>query len=128
MLSGDFSAIPLTLGGPFQTVNGKPNQVNPALYSKGALAFDQLLPLGQASDGEVNVTDPVSTYSYNENTDRLNYSVTGTQRITLRSFIQYDTQPPSLSSGQFTYHCAGRYHPLFQRAVEPHVGNHAFFG
>jgi hypothetical protein len=29
MLNGDFSAVPITLGPPFATVNGKPNQVSP---------------------------------------------------------------------------------------------------
>jgi hypothetical protein len=51
MLNGDFSAVsPSDLNGPlagvFQTINGKPQQVNTSLFSKGALAIAQSLPLG----------------------------------------------------------------------------------
>jgi hypothetical protein len=47
MLQGDFSAVPQTLGGPFHTANGKPNQVDPALFSPGALAMARVMPQGQ---------------------------------------------------------------------------------
>ena len=39
MLNGDFSAVPVTLGAPFATVNGVPNQVAPSLLSPAAIAI-----------------------------------------------------------------------------------------
>jgi hypothetical protein len=54
MLQGDFSAVVDSTGNsialhgpngqpnPFQTINGKPNQVNPALFSPGAVSLDKL--------------------------------------------------------------------------------------
>ena len=61
MLQGDFSAVPVALGGPFQTVNGKSNQVNPSLFSPGSLAIAASLPLGQdPATGLTNVVSPVA--------------------------------------------------------------------
>src|ERR1700733_4275426 len=39
MLNGDFSAVQTELGAPFATVGGKPNQVNPALFSPAAVTI-----------------------------------------------------------------------------------------
>ena len=100
MLTGDFSAVPLSLGAPFATVNGKPNQVNPALFSHGAAALSQLLPLGGVpSTGQVNVVEPVAKYSYDENTDRIDYAISQAQHITVRSFYLNYNQPTHSTPG-----------------------------
>lgn len=102
MLAGDFSAVPVALGAPFATIDGKPNQVDPSLYSHGALALAQNLPLGQVpATGQVNVVLPTSTYSYNEDTERLDYSISSSQRATLRSFDLDYTQPTKATPGNF---------------------------
>ena len=76
MLQGDFSAVPQTLGGPFQTANGKPNQVDPALFSPGALAMASVMPQGQdASTGEVFYRGPAYRVTYDEGTGRVDYSL-----------------------------------------------------
>lgn len=93
MLQGDFSAVPQALGAPFQTVNGVPNQVNPALFSPGALALDKLLPKGEvASSGQVNYLGPAYKISYDEGTGRLDYAISDKQHAVLRNFIiNYDS-------------------------------------
>ncbi|MGB8537612.1 MAG: carboxypeptidase regulatory-like domain-containing protein [Acidobacteriaceae bacterium] len=99
MLNGDFSAVPAAdLNGPlanvFQTVNGKPNQVNTALFSPGALAIAKSLPLGVTpSTGETNYVSPVQKFTYNENTSRLDYNINPSQRVFLRSFTYLYNQP-----------------------------------
>ena len=98
MLQGDFSAVPQTLGAPFQTINGKPNQVNPALFSRGALALAKLMPTGQvASSGQVNYLGPAYKISYDEGTGRLDYAISDKQHAVLRNFIlNYDS--PSVTT------------------------------
>ncbi len=73
MLNGDFSAVPQTLGGPFQTINGKRNQINSALFSPAAVAISEnALPLGQvASSGQVNYVGAAENYNYDEGTGRI---------------------------------------------------------
>ncbi len=88
MLQGDFSAVAQTLGGPFHTVNGKPNQVDPALFSPGALALAKLMPAGQdASSGEVNYFGPAYKISYDEGTARVDYAISDKHHVVLRNFI-----------------------------------------
>lgn len=100
MLAGDFSAVPLTLAAPFTTINGKPNQVDPSLFSHGAVALSQLLPLGIApSTGQVNVVEPVAHYTYDENTDRVDYALSQSQHITVRSFYLSYNQPSETTPG-----------------------------
>jgi hypothetical protein len=87
MLNGDFSAVTQVLGGPFQTVNGRPNQVDPSLFSKGALALTKLIPSGQTpSTGEVNYVGPAYKISYDEGTGRLDYAISDKQHIVARNF------------------------------------------
>jgi Carboxypeptidase regulatory-like domain len=90
MLNGDFSAVPTTLGGPFATVNGKPNQVSPALFSKAAYTIaTTALPLGQdPATGQVNYLGPSIQTKYDEGTARIDYNINDKQRLFLRSFIQ----------------------------------------
>lgn len=100
MLHGDFSAMPSEdLQGPlasqvFHTVNGKPNQVNPALFSKAALAIEALMPKGQnAATGFVTFPGEPARNSYFENVSRIDYNITSSQRIFARSYLQNYTQP-----------------------------------
>ncbi|GGG85855.1 TonB-dependent receptor [Edaphobacter dinghuensis] len=99
MLNGDFSAVPAgdldgPLAGVFHTVNGKPNQVDPKLFSPGALAIAKSLPLGQApSTGLTNYGSPAQKFTYNENTTRFDYTINPNQRVFLRSFTYLYNQP-----------------------------------
>ena len=93
MLQGDFSALPITLNAPFATVNGKKNQINPALFSPAAVTMAQeALPLGQvASSGLVTFAGPEVKESQNEGLLRLDYTVSDKLRFFLRNFIaDYD--------------------------------------
>jgi hypothetical protein len=91
MLNGDFSAYPTTLGGPFTTVNGKRNQVNPSLYNSAAVKIaTTALPLGgDPASGLVYYQGPASRETYHEGTGRLDYTINDRQRLALRSYIQY---------------------------------------
>jgi carboxypeptidase family protein len=99
MLDGDFSAVPSgDLTGPlssvFQTVDGKPNQVKTSLFSPGAIAVAKSLPLGQnPANGLTNFINPAQTFSYDENTSRLDYTINSNQRLFLRSFLYNYNQP-----------------------------------
>jgi Carboxypeptidase regulatory-like domain len=95
MLKGDFSALPETLRAPFSTVDGKPNQVNPALFSPAAVGIaESALPLGQTpSTGEVIFKGPTVDSSFNEGTLRLDYIMSPNLRFFARSFIQEFNYP-----------------------------------
>jgi hypothetical protein len=104
MLAGDFSGDPTTLPAPFATINGKPNQINPALFSHGALGLSAALPLGgttpslapnatASAEGFISFVGPKTTSFYNEDTDRLDYVLSEKQRFALRSFILFYNQP-----------------------------------
>src|ERR1700690_950389 len=106
MLAGDFSAIPTTLcapgantpvGCPFATVAGKANQVNPALFNPAAVTVTTTgLPLGgdaNNSPGGVFYPGANVIQSYNEGTGRLDFNISDSQRISLRSFVDTLVQP-----------------------------------
>ena len=95
MLAGDFSAVPMTLNAPFATINGKPNQIDPALFSPASVAITTTgLPLGQvASTGQVNYKTGNIINRFNEYTGRVDIDLTPTQRLTVRSFTDYFRQP-----------------------------------
>lgn len=105
MLSGDFSAVPSSnfsgpYAGVFHTVNGKPNQVNPALFSPAALALEKLLPLGgDPVTGKVYYSDPEEIQTYNENTSRVDYTISDRQQLFLRSFLYNFNQPGNTIPG-----------------------------
>jgi hypothetical protein len=101
MLNGDFSAVPSTLGAPFQTVNGVPNQVDPTLFSKGAVAIAKTaLPTGQdPATGQVNFAMPSTTESFDEGTLRVDYALSNKQRIFVRNFIQSYGEPLNTTDG-----------------------------
>jgi hypothetical protein len=103
MLAGDFSAVPMTLGGPFATVNGKPNQVNPALYDPAAVqVVNAVLPLGQdPSSGLVYYTVPATRERFDEGTGRIDWAINDRQRLLFRSFDQYYNRAGSATPGNF---------------------------
>jgi hypothetical protein len=101
MLNGDFSALPITLGAPFSTVDGKPNQVNPDLFSPAAVEIaEAALPLGQVpSTGEVIYKGPTVDSSFNEGTARLDFNMSDKLRFFARSFIQEFNYPAANIDG-----------------------------
>jgi len=101
MLQGDFSAVPLTLKAPFATVGGKRNQVNPGLFSSGAVAFaNTVLPLGQVpATGQVHYQGAPNRVSQDEYTARLDYLLSKNQRFFARSFIQRYNVPAGTING-----------------------------
>src|SRR6202789_2910727 len=105
MLNGDFSAVsPSDLNGPlagvFQTVNGKPQQVNPSLFSKGALAIAQSLPLGQdPATGLTNYVSPAEKQNWNQLTSRLDYKLASNQQVFARAFLNTESLPGTTTVG-----------------------------
>lgn len=113
MLAGDFSAVvdpstglPIPLHGPvgqpnpFMTVNGKPNQINPALFSKGALALEQSIPLGQQpATGQLYFANPAVHTNYTEGTGRIDYLINDQQRAFVRFFADELNQPGANTPG-----------------------------
>ena len=94
MLAGDFSAVAVDLKAPFATVNGKRNQINPALFSPGAVAIAGSLPLGgDPATGLTNFASPKQRTSYDEGTGRIDYSLNDRQRVFVRNFIYNFNQP-----------------------------------
>jgi hypothetical protein len=107
MLNGDFSAVPTTLcpaggkdtpvGCPFATVGGKPNQVNPALFNQAAVTVTTTgLPLGGDANnlpGGVFYPGAAVIQSFNEGTGRIDFNISPTQRLSLRSFVDTLVQP-----------------------------------
>src|SRR5271156_3242013 len=107
MLAGDFSAIPTTLcpaggkntpvGCPFATVGGKPNQVNPALFNQAAVTVTTTgLPLGgdaQNTPGGVFYPGAAVIQNFDEGTARLDFNISPSQRISVRSFVDNLIQP-----------------------------------
>ena len=105
MLNGDFSAVPASdlngpLAGVFHTENGVPQQVDPSMFSKGALALMKSIPLGQnPATGETNVSTPATTQDYNELTARVDYNLNKNQRLFARSFLDLYNQPGHTTVG-----------------------------
>jgi hypothetical protein len=95
MLNGDFSAVPITLNAPFATINGVPNQINPAMLNPAAVTLAKTgLPLGQvAASGQVNYATGKIINNFDELTGRLDYNINQNQRLSVRSFTDYFRQP-----------------------------------
>jgi Carboxypeptidase regulatory-like domain len=95
MLAGDFSAVPATLTGPFKTVAGIPNQVDPALFSPASVTITKTgLPLGQVpSTGQVNYQTGNIINNFNEYTGRIDYNISASQRLSVRTFEDFFRQP-----------------------------------
>ena len=105
MLNGDFSAVPASdLTGPsagvFQTKDGKPQQVDTSLFSKGAVALMASIPLGQdAATGQTNIATPATQQDYDELTSRLDYTLSKSQQVFARSFFYKYNQPGRATVG-----------------------------
>lgn len=121
MLRGDFSAVPVTLTGPFATINGVPNQVDPALFSPGAVKLAALLPLGQTpSTGLVNYVNPASRSNYDEGTARMDYNINANQRVFLRSFTYSYILPGATIPGNILAGVQGQ-HGIYINEVANHT-------
>ncbi|MGD0735369.1 MAG: carboxypeptidase regulatory-like domain-containing protein [Terracidiphilus sp.] len=116
MLTGDFSGLASTPGvtnltGPFHTVNGMANQLDTTIAKLDTAAVQiandglpkkpQGLPTAttQAADGEMYYTSAAVSQSFNEFTGRLDYDLSPTQRLTLRSFTNSMTEPSGDTPG-----------------------------
>ena len=125
MLTGDFSglasAADLTSGttdllGPFKTIGGKPNQLDTSIarLSPASLYFAKYgmirgattaangttLKTGvQLADGDMMYTYPTVHNNYNEGTLKLDYNLSPTQTLTLRSFTNAFQAPSTDVAG-----------------------------
>ena len=116
MLTGDFSGLAATPGvtnltGPFHTVNGLANQLDTSIASLDSaavqIANDGLpkAPIGaatsttQAANGEMYYTSAAVSQSFNEFTGRLDYDLSPSQRLTLRSLTNTMTEPSGDTPG-----------------------------
>jgi hypothetical protein len=123
MLTGDFSGLAsapdLAAGktdllGPFKTIAGKPNQLDTSIagvkLSPAALYFAKygmikgattvangttLKPGVQTANGDMMYTYPTVHNTYNEGTLKLDYNLSPTQTLTLRSYTNSYAQPSS---------------------------------
>ncbi|WP_233581183.1 carboxypeptidase-like regulatory domain-containing protein [Acidipila sp. EB88] len=123
MLAGDFSAVPQALGtglavNPFTTVNGKPNQINPALFNPAAVAISALFPVGQvASTGQVNYAGAPETYNFQEATGRVDYDISTTQRLSVRNFLEWIDQPEQTLTGNILNNTLGETGRLYNELI-----------
>ena len=88
MLAGDFTALPKTAGCPICGAKVDPTLFNPASVAIATTA----LPLGQGASGLVNFGGPANQQHFDEGTARLDFNVTPTQRLFVRSFLDYYQQ------------------------------------
>lgn len=103
MLAGDFSGISTTLCSgsdapancPFGTVGSKPNQLLPGFsYDPAAVTIATTgLPLGQQPDGTVFYPGGALITSFNEYTGRVDYHISNSQRVMLRTFTDKLIEP-----------------------------------
>lgn len=90
MLNGDFSAVPVTLNAPFETIGGKPNQINPAQFNPVAVEITKLvMPESSDPNGQLYYTTGKQITSYDEATGRIDYTLSQSQRIFGRAYINY---------------------------------------
>jgi len=109
MLIGDFSGLATTPGvtnlkGPFHTVNGQANQLDTSIANLDTAALTIAttgLPRSstQGADGSMYYTEPPSKDTFNEYTGRLDYDLSPSQRLTLRSFTDTLNQASSDTPG-----------------------------
>ena len=92
MLNGDFSAVPVTLKPPFQTLNGKPNQINPALFNPTAVEITSLvMPESTNPNGQLYYSSAKQMTKYDEGTGRVDYTISPSQRIFARAYLNFTT-------------------------------------
>jgi Carboxypeptidase regulatory-like domain len=100
MLNGDFSGVSQTLKLPFATINGKPNQINPALFNPASVTIAQTaLPQGQSANGAVSYTSAPTVNNFDEVTDRVDFNLSSKQRLMVRTYINYFVEPQSAIKG-----------------------------
>jgi hypothetical protein len=111
MLNGDFSGLAATPGvtnltGPFHTVNGLANQLDTNVAKLNAAAVsitnDGLPGHGsgaQGPTGKMFYTSAAIRNSFDEGTGRLDYDLSKSQRLTLRSFTDNFTEPSGDTPG-----------------------------
>ncbi len=115
MLTGDFSGLASTAGvtnlvGPFKTINGVANQLDTSIASLDAAAVTitktglpslskmlansgTLVPGYQKYDGDMYYTIPAVHSTLQEGTAKLDYNISPSQTLSLRSFTNYITAP-----------------------------------
>ncbi|MGA8741900.1 MAG: carboxypeptidase-like regulatory domain-containing protein [Terracidiphilus sp.] len=112
MLNGDFSAFAATpgvtnLAGPFHTVGGVANQLDTSVASLDAAAVgvtNDGLPgrtasSNQSATGQMNYVAAAVKNNFDEFTGKLDYDVSKSQRLTLRSLINTMTEPSGDTPG-----------------------------
>jgi len=112
MLAGDFSTVTsttcqksaITLGAPFANVGGKPNQINPGLFSPQALTALKDIPVATSANdttagcGYIEAKVPAS-YNEAEGIGRVDYTLSEKHRIFGRYFFGIYNQPVPLVPG-----------------------------
>jgi len=115
MLTGDFrglspDGVTTNLVGPFKTISGKPNQLDTSIASLDPAAVTitttglpklstmmansgTLAPGSQKYDGDMFYTIPAVHNTLQEGTAKLDYIISPTQTLSLRSFTNYITAP-----------------------------------
>lgn len=105
MLNGDFSAVPEHIRNPASGLACDPATGGPGCFAGNIIPADMLntaaltlaktgLPLGRRpSDGEVNYATGKIVNNFNEFTGRIDWDINANQRLTVRSFTDYFTQP-----------------------------------
>jgi len=112
MLAGDFSGLASTpgvtnLNGPFHTVAGVANQLDTAVASLNAAAVaitttglpGHTAGVTQAANGEMFYTEAAAKNEFDEYTAKLDYDLSPSQRLSLRSYTNRMTAPSSDTPG-----------------------------
>ncbi|MGA2808580.1 MAG: carboxypeptidase-like regulatory domain-containing protein, partial [Terracidiphilus sp.] len=112
MLNGDFSGLASTpgttnLNGPFHTVDGVANQLDTSVakLDPAAVAITTTgLPghaagVTQAANGAMYYTEAAVKNNFDEYTGKIDYELSPTQRLTLRSFTDHMTAPSGDTPG-----------------------------
>ena len=112
MLNGDFSGLASTpgvtnLAGPFHTVNGIANQLDTSVAKLNAAAVQittdglpgRTAASGQTANGHMLYETAPIRGNYDEGTGRLDYTLSPSQRLSLRSFTDSYTEPSGDTPG-----------------------------
>lgn len=106
MLNGDFSGLSMPLNGPFETIGGVSNQLAPGVQLNAAavtITGDGLpghsTSVTQAPTGAMYYTAAAIKNSYDEGTGKLDYDISKSQRLSLRSFTNTMTEPSGDTPG-----------------------------
>lgn len=114
MLTGDFSAVSTTLGGPFNQTGMEYNKLDSATWASlvtnasapgyGTYTMaTTALPVGEdAATGKLLYTGPTTKNNTDEGTGRIDYTINDKQRLFVRSFVQYFSQPGATTKGNIT--------------------------